>query len=72
MGHRTFRPTPNVRNPQMLEEAEVFSRYLTAFKTSLTRYHTQLDSEAAGPAGRGCLAGRMGGEGGQSQRGAGR
>ena len=54
LGERVFKPTPDLRNPAMLNEAEVFSRYLTAFKASLKRYHTELDGGCA-PHSRPCL-----------------
>ncbi|KAG2429029.1 hypothetical protein HXX76_011271 [Chlamydomonas incerta] len=38
VGERTFKPTPNLRNPAMLAEAEEFATHMTAFKTGLRRY----------------------------------
>ncbi|KXZ51084.1 hypothetical protein GPECTOR_14g68 [Gonium pectorale] len=42
VGERTFKPTPNLRNPAMLAEAEDFAVYMTGFKTALKRYQGAL------------------------------
>lgn len=36
---KTFVPTPNVRNPQMLKEAEAFCQQLAAFERAAREYH---------------------------------
>ncbi|KAG2495185.1 hypothetical protein HYH03_006791 [Edaphochlamys debaryana] len=38
VGERTFKPTPNLRNPAMLHEAEDFAVHMTQFRTNLKRY----------------------------------
>lgn len=45
MGEKEFTPTPNVRNPAMLEEAEAFSKHMLGFKRSLRTYQVEIAGE---------------------------
>jgi hypothetical protein len=45
LGSKEFRPTPNVRNQYMLQEAEEFSAYLYAFEASLRTYERAVIGE---------------------------
>lgn len=42
---RTFVPTPNVRNPHMLQEAEAFSHHLRDFEHAVREYHRRVQGE---------------------------
>ncbi|MEW5300709.1 MAG: hypothetical protein WDW36_003619 [Sanguina aurantia] len=42
VGEKEFTPTPNVRNPAMLEEAEAFSKHMLGFKRSLRIYQVEV------------------------------
>ncbi|MEW5313821.1 MAG: hypothetical protein WDW38_005358 [Sanguina aurantia] len=42
VGEKEFTPTPNVRNPAMLEEAEAFSKHMLGFKRSLRIYQVEM------------------------------
>lgn len=42
VNNKEFTPTPNVRNPAMLEEAEAFSKHMTGFKRSLRTYQVEI------------------------------
>ncbi|KAJ9507305.1 hypothetical protein QJQ45_006242 [Haematococcus lacustris] len=42
VGEKTFKPTPNVRNPAMLLEAEEFARHLSAFKQLLEKFERRI------------------------------
>ncbi|KAJ9522437.1 hypothetical protein QJQ45_008270 [Haematococcus lacustris] len=44
VGEKTFKPTPNVRNPAMLLEAEEFARHLNAYKHMLLKYERRINS----------------------------
>ncbi|GLC49046.1 hypothetical protein PLESTB_000176600 [Pleodorina starrii] len=44
VGERTFKPTPNLRNPAMLAEAEDFATHMTTFKTNVRRYQAHLQA----------------------------
>eukprot|EP00775_Hariotina_reticulata_P008052 gene8052-8247_t len=44
---KTFVPTPNVRSPQMLQEAEAFRQQLTAFEKAVKDYHRHVQGKAA-------------------------
>jgi hypothetical protein len=45
---KTFVPTPNVRNPQMLAEAEDFEKQMLKFEESVRTYHAKVQSELVG------------------------
>lgn len=45
LGEPGFRPTPNVRNPAMLQEAQQFAKVMASFRTAVTRYGDAVDSE---------------------------
>ena len=42
---KTFVPTPNVRNPQMLAEAEDFEKQMSKFEESVRTYHAKVQSK---------------------------
>jgi hypothetical protein len=42
---RAFVPTPNVRNPNMLTEAEAFSHHLGNFESAVRDYHKRVQGE---------------------------
>lgn len=42
---RAFVPTPNVRNPNMLVEAEAFSHHLGNFEDAVRTYHRRVQGE---------------------------
>lgn len=45
IGHRHFVPTPNVRNPAMLQEATEYATAMHAFKNSLKTYEKRVMGE---------------------------
>jgi hypothetical protein len=47
---RAFVPTPNVRNPNMLTEAEAFAHHLGGFEKAVRDYHSRVQGEAAAAA----------------------
>jgi hypothetical protein len=42
---RAFVPTPNVRNPNMLVEAEAFAHHLGGFQKAVKDYHSRVQGE---------------------------
>jgi hypothetical protein len=46
VGEPAFRPTPNVRNPIMLQEATDFAQAMVTFRDAVTKYAAEINGES--------------------------